>query len=81
MKTSENDVQYSNFNMGEKGKSRDLYSREGDTSSRFEGKTVAWEHTLLQEGKVKLEKSAISLEYTMDMERIKHFQQVVKTVH
>ena len=29
-------------------KSRELYSREGDTcnSSRFEGKTVPWEHTI-----------------------------------
>ena len=44
-KTPENDVQYSNFNMGEMDKSRDLYSKEGDNSSQIEGKTVAWEHT------------------------------------
>ena len=31
--------------MGEMDKSRELYSREGDNSSRFEGKTVPWEHT------------------------------------
>ena len=45
VKTSENDVEYSHFNMGGMGKYRKLYSREGDNSSRFEGKTVAWEHT------------------------------------
>ena len=38
VKTSENDVQYSNFDMGEIVKSRELYSSEGDNSSRFEGK-------------------------------------------
>ena len=27
-------------------KSREFYSREGDNSSRFEGKKVAWEHTI-----------------------------------
>ena len=34
--------------MGEMDKSRKLYSREGDNinSSRFEGKTVSWEHTI-----------------------------------
>ena len=46
MKTSENDVKYSSFNMGEMDKSRELYSKEGDNSSRFEGKTVPWEHTI-----------------------------------
>ena len=46
MKTSENDVKYSNSNMGEMDKSRELYSREGNNSSRFEGKTVAWENTI-----------------------------------
>ena len=46
MKTSENDVKYSSFNMGEMYKYRELYSREGDNSSRFEGKTVPWEHTI-----------------------------------
>ena len=45
MKTSENDVKYSSFNMGEMDKSRELYSREGDNYSQFEGKTVQWEHT------------------------------------
>ena len=46
MKTPENDVKYSSFNMGEMDKSREWYSREGDNSSRFEGKTVPWEHTI-----------------------------------
>ena len=32
--------------MGEMDKSRELYSKEGDNSSQFEGKTVAWEHTI-----------------------------------
>ena len=32
-KTSENDVQYINFNMGKMDKSRELYSKEGDNSS------------------------------------------------
>ena len=32
--------------MGEIDKSRELYSKEGDNSSRFEGKTVPWEHTI-----------------------------------
>ena len=35
MKTSEKDVKFSNFNMGEMDKSRELYSKEGDNSSRF----------------------------------------------
>ena len=34
------------FNMGEMDKSGELYSREGDNSRRFEGKTVPWEHTI-----------------------------------
>ena len=38
MKTSEKDVKYGSFNMGEMDKSRELYSREGDNSSEFEGK-------------------------------------------
>ena len=46
VKTSENDVKYSSFNMKEMEKSRELNSREGDNSSRFEGKTVPWEHTI-----------------------------------
>ena len=46
MKTSENDVKYSSFNIGEVDKSRELYSKEGDNSSRFEGKTMPWEHTI-----------------------------------
>ena len=46
MKTSENDVKHSDFNMVEMDKSRELYSKEGDNSSRFEGKTVLWEHTI-----------------------------------
>ena len=46
VKTAENDVKYSSFNMGEMDKSRELYSKEGDNSSRFEGKTVPWEHTI-----------------------------------
>ena len=41
VKTSENDVNFSNFNRKEMDKSRELYSREGDNSIRFEGKTVA----------------------------------------
>ena len=36
------------FNMGEMDKSQELYSREGDNSSRFEGKTVPLEHTIYQ---------------------------------
>ena len=28
-------------------KSQELYSIEGDNSSWFEGKTVAWEHTII----------------------------------
>ena len=31
--------------MGEMDKSRELNSRMGDNSSRFEGKTVPWEHS------------------------------------
>ena len=46
MKTSENDVKYSSFNMGEMDKSRELYSTEGDNSNRFEGKTVQLEHAI-----------------------------------
>ena len=46
VKTSENDVKYSSFNMGEMDKSRELYSKEGDNSSRFEGKTVPREYTI-----------------------------------
>ena len=49
VKTSENDVKYRSFNMGEMDKSRELYSKEGDNSSRFEGKTVPREHTILVE--------------------------------
>ena len=45
-KRSENDVKYSSLNMGQIDKSRELYSKEGDHSSRFEGKTVPWEHTI-----------------------------------
>ena len=33
VKTSDNDLKYSTFNMGEMDKSRELYSREGDNSS------------------------------------------------
>ena len=47
MKPSENDVRYSNFSMGEMDEFRQLYSREGDNSSRFEEKTAAWEHTVV----------------------------------
>ena len=32
--------------MGGMDKSRELYSKEGDNSSRFEGKTVPLEHTI-----------------------------------
>ena len=32
--------------MKEMDKSRELYSREGDNSSRFEGKTMPWENTV-----------------------------------
>ena len=46
MKTSENDAKYSSLNIGEMDKSRELYSKEGDNSSRFEGKTVPREHTI-----------------------------------
>ena len=46
LKTSENDVEHYDFNMGEIDKSQELYSKEGDNSSRFEGKTVPWEHTI-----------------------------------
>ena len=38
LKTSENEVKYSSFNIGEMDKSRELYSKEGDNSSQFEGK-------------------------------------------
>ena len=48
VKTSENDVKYSSFNMGEMNKSRVLYSKEGDNSSRFEGKTVPCKHTIYE---------------------------------
>ena len=34
------------ISMAEMDKSRELYSKEGDNSSRFEGKTVPWEHTI-----------------------------------
>ena len=47
VKTSENEVKYSSFNMREMDKSRELYSEEGDNSSQFEGKTVPWEHNIL----------------------------------
>ena len=46
MKTSENIVKYSSFNMGEMDKSWELYSKVGGNSSRFEGKAVPWEHTI-----------------------------------
>ena len=46
VKTSENDVKHSDFNTGDMDKSRELYSKEGDNSSQFEGKTVPWEHTI-----------------------------------
>ena len=46
MKTSENDAKYNSLNIGEMDKSRELYSKEGDNSNRFEGKTVPWEHTM-----------------------------------
>ena len=36
----------SNFNLGEIDKSREMYSKEGDNSSQFEGKTVSCEHTI-----------------------------------
>ena len=36
--------------MAEMDKSRELYSKEGDNSSRFEGKTVPLEHTISQSG-------------------------------
>ena len=38
MKTSENNVKYSNFNMGGMDKSRELYSKEGDSSSDLKEK-------------------------------------------
>ena len=43
MKTSEINVKYTNSksNMGEMDKSPELYSKEGDNSSRLKGKTVA----------------------------------------
>ena len=42
-------IKYSNFNfMGEMDKSRELYSREGDNASQFEGKPVAWEYTIIR---------------------------------
>ena len=47
VKTMENDVKYCNSNMVEMDKSRELYSREGDNSCQFEGKTVAWGHTIV----------------------------------
>ena len=50
MKTSENDVKYSSFYMGEMDKPRELYSKEGDNSSRFIGKSVPWEHTIALKG-------------------------------
>ena len=46
VKTSENDVKHSNFRTGEMDKSREFYSKTGDNTSRFEGKTVPWEHTI-----------------------------------
>ena len=46
VKTSENDIKYTNINIGEMDKSQELYSKEGDNSSRFEGKTVPWEHAI-----------------------------------
>ena len=47
VKSLENDVKYSNFNIEEMDKSQELYSREGNNCSRFEGKTVGWEHTII----------------------------------
>ena len=47
VKTSENMFKYGNSNMWEMVISREMFSREGDNSSRFEGKTVAGEHTIL----------------------------------
>ena len=46
MKTSENDVKYSSFNIEEMDKSRELYSKERDNSIWFEEKTVPWKHTI-----------------------------------
>ena len=34
--------------MGEMDKSPELHSKEGDNSSRFKGKTVAWEHNIVE---------------------------------
>ena len=48
VKTPENDAQHSNDNMGDMDKSRELYSKVGDNSSRFEGKAVPWERTKLR---------------------------------
>ena len=46
MKTTENDVKISNFNIGKMDKSREVYSKEGDNSSRFKKKVAPWEHTI-----------------------------------
>ena len=59
VKTSENDVQYSNFNMEEMDKFKELYSKEGDNSSQYEGKIVAWEHTY----KLNINKSKVKYTY------------------
>ena len=46
VKTLENNVKFSNLNMVEMDKSRELYSKEGDNLCQFEEKTAAWEHAI-----------------------------------
>ena len=42
-------------------KSRELYSKEKDNSSKFEGKTVAWEHTSLYLASVRRPRTLIAI--------------------
>ena len=60
VKTSENDVQYSNFNMGEMDKFKEFYSKEGD-NCQYEGKIVAREHTY----KLNVTKSTVKYMYSV----------------
>ena len=53
-------MKYSNYNMGEIDKSRELHSREGNNSSRCHRKTVPWEHTISR--RIVLEMYPVELE-------------------
>ena len=72
MKTSENDVKNSNFDMREMDKSRELYSTEEDNSSHFELKTMPWEHTIAHDSSDMLQlKTILKVFYPADVVLLK----------